>query len=194
MKTRRYVMTDRADTVEETRQRIIRCARTLFGERWYDDVTLGQIADASGVSHQTVLNHFTSKEGVFSAVLEAAWAEAVERDSRAKPGDTSAAIRQLIDRYEHMGLENARFVVQEHRSPALHEILERARAQHRDWVEQTFAGCLAPSGRERARKIAALILATEVMAWKAVRHDYGFSKADTLAAMTSVIEGIVERP
>ena len=193
MKTRRYTMTDRADTVEQTRQRIVRAARALFSERWYDEVTLGQIAEASGVSHQTVLNHFTSKEGVFGAVLASAEAEAIERDLRARPGDTDAAIRQLIDRYEHMGLENARFVVQEHRSPALHETLERARAQHRAWVERTFAHCLAPSGRERTRKIAALILATEVMAWKAVRHDYGFSKADTVAAMTAVIKGIEER-
>ena len=193
MKTRRYTMNDRADTVEQTRQRLIRSARALFSNRWYDDVTLGQIAEAANVSHQTVLNHFTTKENVFGAVLASAEAEAVARDSRARPGDTDAAIRQLVDRYEHMGLENARYVVQEHRSPAVHETLQRARAQHRAWVEQTFAHCLAPSGRERTRKIAALVLATEVMAWKAVRHDYGFSKADTVAAMTAVIKGIEER-
>ena len=192
MKTRRYTMTERADTVERTRQRIITTARALFKEAWYDDVTLGQIAEASGVSHQTVLNHFSSKEGVFGAVLASAEAEAIERDSRADPGDTDTAVRHLLERYEHMGLENARYVVQEHRSQALHETLERARAQHRAWVEQTFAHCLSPSGRERARKIAALILATEVMAWKAVRHDYGFSKADTVAAMTAAIKAIEE--
>lgn len=192
MKPRLYTMTDRADSVEETRQRIIRASRVLFAQRWYDDVTLGQIAEAADVSHQTVLNHFKSKEGVFGAVLALVEAEVVEEDARGAAGDTGTAIRKLLDRYERMGLENARFVVQEHRSPALHETLQRARAQHRAWVEQVFAPCLASSGPERRRKVAALIAATEVMAWKAVRHDYGFSKADTVAAMTAAITAIEE--
>jgi AcrR family transcriptional regulator len=192
MKKRRYAMTDRADSVEATRQRIVRTSRALFQERWYDDVTLGQIAEAADVSHQTVLNHFRSKEGVFGAVLASVEAEVVAEYARDAAGDTGTAIRRLLDRYERMGLENARFVVQEHRSPALHETLERARAEHRAWVEQLFARCLASSGPERRRKVAALIAATEVMAWKAVRHDYGFSKADTVAAMTAVIKGIEE--
>lgn len=190
MKNRGYTMTERAEQVEETRQRIIRVSRVLFQQRWYDDVTLGQIAQAAEVSHQTVLNHFESKEGVFGAALAAVEAEVIELDSRAPAGDIDAAIRLLVERYEQMGLENARFVVQEHRSAALHETLERARGQHRAWVERTFAQSLPGTGAQRRRKVAALVLATEVMAWKAVRHDYGFSKGDTLAAITSVIKGI----
>lgn len=192
MKKRPYIMTDRADSVEETRQRIIRTSRDLFQERWYDDVTLGQIAEAAGVSHQTVLNHFSSKEGVFGAVLAAVEAEVVEEDARGAVRDTRTAVRHLLERYERMGLENARFVVQEHRSVVLHETLEWARAQHRAWVEQVFAQRLPPSGPTRRRKIAALIAATEVMAWKAVRHDYGFSKADTIAALSAAIDAIDE--
>lgn len=194
MKSRTYTMTERADRVDETRERIVRTSRVLFQERWYDDVTLGQIAEAGGVSHQTVLNHFGSKEGVFGAVLASAEAEAIALDSQAPAGDIDTAIRMLLQRYERMGLENARFVVQEHRSPTLHETLERARAQHRGWIEQTFAECLPRSGPERRRKIAALVGATEVMAWKAVRHDYGFSKADTVAAMTAAIKAIADSP
>lgn len=192
MKKRPYIMTDRADSVEETRQRIIRTSRDLFQERWYDDVTLGQIAEAAGVSHQTVLNHFSSKEGVFGAVLAAVEAEVVEEDAQGAVRDTRTAVRHLLERYERMGLENARFVVQEHRSAVLHETLEWARAQHRAWVEQVFAQRLPPSGPTRRRKIAALIAATEVMAWKAVRHDYGFSKADTIAALSAAIDAIDE--
>lgn len=192
MKSRTYTMTARADRLDETRERIVRTARALFLERWYDEVTLGEIAKAGGVSHQTVLNHFKSKEGVFAAVLASAEAEAIALDAQAPAGDVDTAIRMLVLRYEQMGLENARFVVQEHRSVALHEALERARAQHRGWVEQTFANYLPSSGAARRRKVAALVLGTEVMAWKAVRHDYGFSKADTVAAMTTAIKAIAE--
>ena len=62
--TRSYTMNTRADAVADTRDRIIRSAIGLLLESWYDDVTLAAIAAAAGVSHQTVLNHFESKEGV----------------------------------------------------------------------------------------------------------------------------------
>ena len=44
--------------------------RGLFLEHAFEDVTLAAIAAAAGVSHQTVLNHFSSKEGVVLAVAE----------------------------------------------------------------------------------------------------------------------------
>ena len=187
-------MVARADAVEDTRRRVLAAARDLFSNQWYDDVTLASIADAAGVSHQTVLNHFGSKEGVFAALARAVESEIAALDARAEPGDTAAAVRTLLDRYEAMGLANARMVLQEHRVDALHELLERARVLHRAWVERTFAHCLPPSGAARRRKIAALLAATEVMAWKAVRYDYGFSQADTRAAITMLIESLEGQP
>ena len=192
MKTRSYVMDARADGVDETRQRILAGARRLFIDEWYDDVRLSSIAEAAGVSHQTVLNHFGSKEGVFAAVAEAVEAELKDRGDQVVAGDTAKAVRLLLEQYEEMGLANARMVLQEHRVAALHDVLERARVIHRDWVEQTFAHCLPASGAARRRKIAAFLAATEVMAWKAVRHDYGFSKNDTAAAITALVRAIEE--
>lgn len=186
-------MRARGDAMDGTRRRILEAARRLFLEHWFDDVTLALIAETAGVSHQTVLNHFRSKEGVFAALAEAVEAEVAEREDQRKPIASSAAVRMLLERYEEMGLANARFVVQEHRVPALHDLLERARTQHRAWVERTFAGSLQPSGPERRRKIAALLAATEVMAWKALRHDYGFSRSDTAAAITALVTCIEEQ-
>ena len=42
----------------------------LLFDNYYEDVTLAEIARAAAVSHQTVLNHFSSKEGVALAVAE----------------------------------------------------------------------------------------------------------------------------
>lgn len=184
----------RADAVEDTRRRVLAAARELFSNQWYDDVTLASIADAAGVSHQTVLNHFVSKEGVFAALAHAVEGEIAALDERSEPGDTATAVRTLLDRYEAMGLANARMVLQEHRVPALHEVLERARVLHRAWVERTFAHCLPASGPARRRKVAAFLAATEVMAWKSVRYDYGFSQADTRAAITRLIELLEAQP
>ena len=65
MKGRRtYTMAARADAMVATRETIVRAAMQLFFDNFYEDVTLAEIARAAGVSHQTVLNHFASKEGV----------------------------------------------------------------------------------------------------------------------------------
>ena len=194
MKSRTYVMEARADRVDDTRRRILDGARRLFTEQWYDDVTLKSLAQAAGVSHQTVLNHFGSKEGVFAELSRTIEDEREAAATGAPPGDTATAVRLLLERYEDMGLGNARLVVQEHRVPALHDALEHARTSHRAWVERVFAHRLAASGPSRRRKIAALLAATEVMAWKSIRHDYGFSKADTFRALSALVQAAEEMP
>lgn len=193
MSARTYDMTKRTETAEDTRLRIVRVTRKLFSELWYDEMTLALIAREAGVSHQTVLNHFGSKDGVIAAVTDLIDAEISARESVPDPGDTDAAIRVLLDRYEQIGLENVRLVVQEHRAPALHASLEKARTHHRAWVETAFAHSLPSRGVTRQRKIAALIAVTEVMAWKAVRHDYGFSREDTFEAIAAAIRAIEEK-
>ncbi|XJN83429.1 TetR/AcrR family transcriptional regulator [Mesorhizobium terrae] len=51
-------MAVRAEKMDANRKRILESALALFLERPFEDVTLQAIAEASGVSHQTVLNHF----------------------------------------------------------------------------------------------------------------------------------------
>ena len=65
---------------------------------------------------------------------------------------------------------------------------------HREWVERTFAPSIPASGAARRQKIAAYLAATEVAAWKSLRHDYGFSKRDTAAAMTTLIKALEVQP
>ncbi|MET0907961.1 MAG: TetR family transcriptional regulator, partial [Ilumatobacteraceae bacterium] len=54
---RSYTMSNRANAVASTKERIATAALDLLMERRYDEVTLADIAAAAGVSHQTVLNH-----------------------------------------------------------------------------------------------------------------------------------------
>jgi AcrR family transcriptional regulator len=194
MKTRAYELRARADAVEDTRARIVASARELFVDNWYDDVTLNAIAGAAGVSHQTVLNHFGSKEGVFAAVAAVVEAEFKVRDRAAIASGSEASVRRLLEQYEELGMANVRMVLQEHQVPAMHAVLERARVHHRAWVEEAFAHCLPASGAARRQRIAAFVVATEVMAWKAIRHDYGFSKADTAAAITALVSALEVTP
>ena len=187
--TRGYRMEARADAVNDTRHRILAAARTLFFENWYDEVTLNSIAGSAGVSHQTVLNHFGSKDGVLAALVEQQQAEiAALRD--VEPGDVAAAVSALMTQYESMGLANFRATCVEHRVAELHAALDDARSWHREWIERTFAHALPASGASRRRRIAAYLAATEVSSWKALRHDYGLSARDTAAAIHTLVSAL----
>ncbi|WNB87267.1 TetR family transcriptional regulator [Cellulomonas sp. ATA003] len=47
-----------------TRERLQRCAMTLFTEHGFDGTTVADIARAAGVSHMTFFRHFPTKESV----------------------------------------------------------------------------------------------------------------------------------
>jgi len=65
-------MRTRAASAQATRQRIIGTMLELCLHRWYDEITLRELAAESGVALQTVINHFGTKEGVIAAMLEEA--------------------------------------------------------------------------------------------------------------------------
>jgi len=52
------------------REQIVATAITVFGEYGYAGGSIRAIADRVGVSHATLLQHFGSKEGLLTAVLE----------------------------------------------------------------------------------------------------------------------------
>ncbi len=108
---RSYTMTSRADAVASTKERIATAALELLMERRFDDVTLTDIATAAGVSHQTVLNHFESKEGVAFAAADLVVASTNDARSGVTPGDTVGAVRRLVADYEQMGDANARWAM-----------------------------------------------------------------------------------
>ena len=66
--TRTYRMTSRARAVEETRERVLEAAIDLHTERLSSDISLADIAGAAGVSVQTLLRHFGSREALLEAV------------------------------------------------------------------------------------------------------------------------------
>lgn len=54
---------------DETRQRIVEQAMTLFTDRGYDSVTMEQIAEAADVAKGTLYNYFPVKEAIVSAYM-----------------------------------------------------------------------------------------------------------------------------
>jgi len=179
---RRYNMQSRAASVETTRARIVEAAHELFFARWYDDVTLADIAQLAGVSGQTVINHFGGKEQVFAAAVDQASEQLQARRYRARPGNVGAAIAVLVDDYEITGDATIRLLALEERLPAVRAAMVLGRAGHREWVEAMFA---APA------LTAELIVVTDVYAWKLLRRDQGLSRDATVAAIRRMVDGLL---
>ena len=189
--TRTYTMGARAEAVADTRDRIARAAVALFLERAYEDVTLANIAAAAGVSHQTVLNHFESKEGVVLGVADIMREETMSA-RRAEPGDTKGAVHALFGEYERIGDANFRWAASAERLPNLAALLDEARATHQEWIVAMFGDRLPTAPAARRRAVHALHAATDAYTWKLLRRDLGLSRAETEKIVVDLVVGVLE--
>jgi AcrR family transcriptional regulator len=188
---RTYRQTARAAATDATRARIVEAAMELFLERWFDDVTLRDVAAAAGVALQTVVNHFGTKDGLFLACIDRFRAQIEAIRNQAEPDDIRGAVAVLVSDYERMGDANVRALSVEDRIPALAHALAEGRSFHRQWVERTFPGALSGLfGAARERRLLALCAALDVTTWKLLRRDQGLGRARTAAVMQEMIEAL----
>jgi len=181
----------RAQASEETGQRILATAQQLFGELLYDQVSLQAVADRAGVTVQTVLRRFTSKEQLFAAVTQ--WTSKQIRLGRgqAPVGDVTGAVRNLIDTYERWGDQVLHRLTQEQRTPALREVTEAGRRYHQAWVKHVFGPLLADGpASERQQQRAQLVAVTDLYVWKVLRRDLGLSREETEMAIRDLVNRI----
>jgi AcrR family transcriptional regulator len=188
---RRYRMGERAISTEVTRQRIIDAATELALEHWYDEIALRQIAAASGVALQTVVNHFGTKEGIFAAALEQPIPAELMTRVAAEPDDLAGAIDMLVHDYELAGDAILRWLALEGRIPALRPTLDRGRKEQRAWVRRTFpSALLGLQGSARRRRLDLLVCATDIFTWKLLRRDRGYGQAETARAIRELVEAL----
>jgi AcrR family transcriptional regulator len=64
---------------EGAREAVVASARDLFMERDYDDVSIGEILERSGVSRGALYHHFPTKLDLFIAVYRASEVRVIER-------------------------------------------------------------------------------------------------------------------
>ena len=190
MARRTYEMEGRAEAVERTREAILRAAYELWLTEDYDDVSLERVATQAGVTKQTVIRQFGSKDQLACATVD--WQRPREEAARVtEPGDVAAAVDVLVERYERIGDANVRMLALEQRVPAIRYLLEQGRDSHRQWVERVFAPFLPPrKGAARRRRVMAFYAATDVMSWKLLRRDFQLSRADAHAVFLALVSGL----
>ncbi len=187
-------MSTRAAATEATRERIVEAAVEAFSNHWYDEVTVRGIAGDAGVALQTVRNHFATKDDLLVAAIERIGASIVEVRFAVAPGDVEGAITTLVDDYERNGDANLRLLAIEPRVPVVQPLMDRGRAGHQAWVQTVFAPALTGlRGKTRSRRIAELVIATDVYAWKLMRRDRDFDREQTIAAMREMVLALHQR-
>jgi AcrR family transcriptional regulator len=188
-RVRPYRMQARAEAAAETRSRILRAVLDLHVERFHDQITLEDVARRAGVTGQTVLRHFGSRDRLVTAAAEQAMSEVVEQRSAAPVGDVDGAVENLLDHYEEWGRSALRLLAQEERVPQLRVLADGGRAAHYQWVEHTFGPFLAETSDPLLRP--KLIALTDVFTWKLLRLDLGLDRTETASALATMIRAVV---
>src|SRR3954463_11462237 len=151
MSPRPYRLGRRAESIEQTRERILTATRDLLVREGYRSMSLDEIARTADVARATVYYQFTSKAGLLEALVadierragQAAGQDAVEL------GDPADALRQafltgcrfwaaehpLVRRLTGLAavdrdIERAVAGVQQHRLPLLASLVEHLGAGH----------------------------------------------------------------
>ena len=189
--TRPYRQKLRAESAEQTRRAIMQAAVALWREGDWDAVTLARIAERAGVTTQTVLRRFGSKDGVVDACLaeRASGVEAV-RD-RARVGDVRSAVEALMAHYSRDGDAVLRTLAMADRSRAAARIVAHGRAEHRRWCARVFAPFLpSPRAQSYRARLDAFVAATDIYLWKLLRRDLGRTQTQTRDALVHLIRGM----
>lgn len=184
---RTYRQVARAAASQETERRVLEAATQLFAERYYDDVTVEDVARLAGVTAKTVQRRFGGKEGLARAFLEAAGRHNAELRDRVPAGDPALALDFILGMYEPLGDTLMRTLSLDGRIPVVTEMAQTGRLLHRAWLERVFGPLLADDAGLRGSQIAQLLLATDVYAWKLLRRDRGLSRAETRKVLLRVV-------
>ena len=147
----------------------------------------GPGARQAGVTVQTVLRRFDSKEGLFTAAAE--WGAARVAASRdVVPDEVEHAVTSLLDHYEAVGQGVLRMLAAAEGSPAIAAIVADGRAFHRQWCAASFPSALGGlSGVRRERRLAQLVAVCDVLTWKLLHLDAGLSRRQTHLALIELL-------
>lgn len=186
---RSYTMRARGESTAKTRVRILDAVIVLSQERLSLEIVLEDVADRAGVSVQTVLRHFGSRQCLFEQAQARRLAQ-VRAERATLVGDPASAVRTIVAFYDRTGEWSLRLQAQEHSDELSRQTVELGRRLHREWVEQAFAPQLA-GRRDREELVDLLVVATDVLTWKILRRDGGMDRSTTCKRMFRLVRAVL---
>ena len=191
---RGYRMTARAEAAQAAGDRILDAFTDRLRDGWFDEIRLDDVAQAAGVSVQTVIRRFGGKDGLLEAAQER-----LDREVRARrimpARGVAAAVSAVLADYEEGGDLIIRALAQEERHPAIRKTTDYGRAGHRGWLSEVFASDLAARPVSEAEAcLDALVVATDVYVWKLMRRDMRRPLRDVQALMERMVRTALADP
>jgi AcrR family transcriptional regulator len=188
---RPYSMTNRAIAAAQTRDRILQSVLELATEKLTVEIVLADVAARAGVTVQTILRRFGSRDGLFDEAVTFANAEVIA-ERTAPVGDVPEAVRVIVDHYEIRGDWVLALLGQETSNERIRSITVPGKELHRRWVQTVFEPQLARLDDDaRSMTTDLLVVATDVYAWKLLRRDAGRTRDQTELSMRHLVEAIL---
>ncbi len=188
---REYRQVARAEAAEQREQKIVAAFIDLARTRWFDEFTLNDVAEAAGVTAQTVIRKFGGKEGLLKAAVSGLSEEITARRS-VPDGDIDRTLTALVADYDVVGDFVMRFLNEEDRKPMLASFLAHGRAHHRAWAGEAFKPWLKPlAPKARRERLDLLVAATDLYLWRLFRRDMKHDSATTVALMRALVRGVL---
>jgi AcrR family transcriptional regulator len=124
----------------DRREQILSCARRLFSERHYGAVSMGEVAEAAGVTRGLLHHYFGSKRDLYLEVVRSMLTLPAFFAEGSDGGDPEAALTEAVDRWLRVVSRNRETFLavagtQEFgRDPEMEAIAEDARERSADQV------------------------------------------------------------
>jgi AcrR family transcriptional regulator len=167
---------NRAEKREANRERILRAARKVFGERGFHGATIEEIADEAGLSNGAIYYNFDSKGDLFFALLEERMDERIRHMRRtlttaaeadvgdlglvAEARDATRSLKESRD-WRLLVLE---FIAHAARTPNLAPRLAEHKRKFRTALAELLAQRLSERGAKAALSADQLALAATALA------------------------------
>ena len=190
--TREYRQVERAKAQERTREALIEAAANEFFEGNWLKTSLDSLSHKAGVTRQTLLRHFGSKDGLLMQSLMRGAAQVRDQRWSTPTKDIPGAVDNVLDHYEEWGERSMRIGAWQTGPAMLAMLSNGARQFHYAWIEYAFGQWLEDlDEKARARRRASLIVLCDVQSWWILSHDLGLARAEVHAILTNLIERLL---
>ncbi len=185
----------REQAQQRTRDALLDAAEEEFyNDRW-QHTSLEAIAGKAGVTKQTLLRHFGSKEGLLLKALLRGASRIRDQRWGVAAGDLDGAVANLLDHYDAWGERSLRVGAWEGGHTLLAPLSKMAREVHYEWVEYAFEPWLTPLAQsERSRLRATLIALCDVHTWSLLSRDLALPRAEVHAILRNAINAVIHQP
>ena len=189
---RPYKQVARAKAQERTREALLDAAMEEFFEDRWQKTSLETLATKAGVTKQTLLRHFGSKDGLLLQAIVRSGSQIFDQRWSVQAGDIEGAVENLLDHYEAWGERALRIGAWLEGPVLLAKLSQMARQVHYDWVGYVFAPWLESLEEPaRSRLRATLIALCDVHSWQLFSRDLGLERAEVHATLTGAIEAVL---